>query len=87
MPFEQFDRSKLKLKPLDERIHDLDLSVMKPAVSDSGYRHPKIGILAERIRNAKEKHADVTMMLGGHVIRSGTAPCMIAMMEAGYCGG
>ena len=83
MPFELFDRSRLELKPLRERIHDLDLSVMKPAVSDNGYRHPTIDILAERIKKAREAGADVTMMLGGHVIRSGVAPCMIAMMESG----
>lgn len=84
MPFEMFDRSRLKLLPLKERIHDLDLSVMKEPVADNGYRHPTIEILADRIRKAKEQHANVTMMLGGHVIRSGVAPCMNAMMETGY---
>lgn len=84
MPFECFDRSRLALKPLGERVHDLHMDVMKPAVYDNGYRHPTIDILADRIRKAKEKRADVTMMLGGHVIRSGVAPAMNAMMEAGY---
>lgn len=84
MPFAMFDRSRLKLLPLEQRIHDLDISVMKEAVSDNGYRHPTIDILADRIRKAKERGANVTMMLGGHVIRSGVAPSMIAMMEQGY---
>ncbi len=84
MPFEVFDRSRLKLLPLGERVHDLHIDVMKPAVADNGYRHPTIDLLADRIRFAKEKGADVTMMLGGHVIRAGVAPSMIAMMEAGY---
>ena len=84
MPFETFDRSRLKLLPLSERIHDLDIRVMKPAVADNGYRHPTIELLAQRIREAKEKGANVTLMLGGHVIRAGVAPAMIAMMEAGY---
>lgn len=84
MPFEMFDRSRLKLLPLEKRIHDLDLSVMKEPVADNGYHHPTIEILADRIRKAKEKNATVTLMLGGHVIRSGVAPCMNAMMEAGY---
>ena len=80
-----FDRSRLNLLPLSERIHDLQLeTTMLPAVADNGYRHPTIGILADRIRVAKEKKADVTTMLGGHVIRSGVAPAMDAMMEAGY---
>ena len=84
MPFELFDRSRLRLLPLDERIHDLHYDTMQPAVFDNGYRHPTLDILADRIRRAKDLGADVTMMLGGHVIRAGVAPSMIAMMEAGY---
>ena len=84
MPFEPFDRSRLKLLPLDDRIHDLHIDVMKPAISDNGFRHPTVNILAERIREAQKRRATVTMMLGGHVIRAGVAPSMIAMMDAGY---
>ena len=85
MPFEMFDRTRLNLLPLQERIHDLQLdTTMLPAVADNGYCHPTISLLAERIRIAKEKHANVTLMLGGHVIRAGVAPCMEAMMKAGY---
>ena len=84
MPFEMFARSRLNLKPLAERIHDLDLSVMQEPVKDNGYKHPTIGILADRIRKAKEAGATVTLMLGGHVIRAGVAPCMIELMEKGY---
>lgn len=84
MPFPMFDRSKLNLLPLSERIHDLDYSIMQEAVADNGYHHPTIDLLAERIRAAKTQDANVTMMLGGHVIRAGVAPSMIAMMEAGY---
>ncbi len=84
MSFETFDRSRLCLKPLSERAHDLDLSVMKSAVFDSGYRHPAIPTLSSRIRAAREAYANVTMMLGGHVIRAGVAPSLNAMMEAGF---
>ena len=84
MPFEMFDRSRLALKPLDARVHDLTIDVMKSPVADNGYRHPTIDLLADRIRRAKALGANVTMMLGGHVIRAGVAPSMIAMMESGY---
>lgn len=84
MPFEMFDRRQLRLKPLEERVHDLDLSVMKPPVQDNGYRHETLDVIADRVRRARERSANVTMMLGGHVIRAGTAPCMIAMMQAGF---
>ena len=85
MPFEMFDRSRLRLLPLNRRIHDLQLeTTMLPAVFDSGYRHPVIDTLSDRIRRAREANADVTLMLGGHVIRAGVSPAMIAMMEAGF---
>ena len=85
MPFEMFDRSRLKLLPLGDRIHDLQLeTTMKPAVYDNGWKHPTITLLAERMRKAKELGANVTMMFGGHVIRAGVAPCMEAMMKEGY---
>jgi len=85
MPFEMFDRSRLNLLPLNDRIHDLQLeTTMQPAVFDCGWQHPTISLLADRMRKAKELGANVTMMLGGHVIRAGVAPCMEAMMNAGY---
>lgn len=85
MPFEVFDRSRLKLLPLGERIHDLQLeTTMQPAVFDCGWKHPTIDLLADRMRKAKELGANVTMMFGGHVIRAGVAPSMEAMMNAGY---
>ncbi len=84
MPFEIFDRSRLRLLPLSQRVHDLTVDVMKPAVFDSGYHHTTIDTLADRISTARERRANITMMMGGHVIRSGVAPSIIAMMENGY---
>ncbi|MGI6403928.1 MAG: hypothetical protein ACOX0K_06935 [Oscillospiraceae bacterium] len=84
MAFETFDRSQLKLLPLSERIHDLDLRVMMSPDEKIQYTHPTIDLLARRIATAKEAGAAVMMMLGGHVIRAGVAPCLIRLMEKGY---
>jgi hypothetical protein len=84
MPFEQFDRSKLRMRPLSERIHDLDLSVMlNPETHIPAFAHPSIDALCGRIVKAREKNASVLMMLGAHVIRGGTAPYLIKLMERG----
>ncbi len=84
MPFKQFDRSRLKLKPLAQREHDLDLGVMmQPGGSLPEFRHPTIGILAERIITARRKGASVILMMGAHVIRAGAAPLLIALMKKG----
>jgi len=84
MPFEQFDRSRLVLKPLKERVHDIDLSVMMyPDGELPNFKHPAISALADRIIEAREKGASVIMMMGAHVIRAGAPPLLIWLMEKG----
>ncbi|MBN2853705.1 MAG: hypothetical protein JXQ23_13295 [Clostridia bacterium] len=85
MPFEMFDRSKLILKPLEEREHDLDLSVMMDINQKPALLHDeKIDIIVEKIKQAKKKNATVMMMMGAHVIRAGCTPWLIRLMEEGY---
>lgn len=84
MPFQEFDRSRLHLKPLAGRTHDVGLCVMMDPDAMPEYTHAKIDILADRMRTARERGASVLMMLGGHVIRAGAAPCLIRLMQAGY---
>ena len=81
MPFEQFDRSRLRLLPLCERVHDLDLSVMVNPDEQPEYHHDTIDLLAQRVRAAREKGASVLMMMGGHVVRAGVGPCLIRLAE------
>ena len=56
MPFKKFDRSKLILKSLSEREHDLTLDVMFDINGEiPKFDHPSIDILADRIIKAREK--------------------------------
>ncbi|MDR3050252.1 MAG: hypothetical protein LBU67_00840 [Oscillospiraceae bacterium] len=84
MPFPQFDRSRLKLLPLAQRVHDLNLSVMLCPEASGDFSHPTIDLLARRIRAAREKGAPVLMTMGAHVIRAGAAPLLIRLMEQGF---
>ncbi|MGL4943359.1 MAG: hypothetical protein ACRC46_09240 [Thermoguttaceae bacterium] len=81
MPFPQFDRSRLRLKPLAERVHDLDLSVMLDPRSPAMWSHPSLAPLASRIRVAKSRGATVLWMLGAHVIRAGCTPILVRLLE------
>ncbi|MDR2815248.1 MAG: hypothetical protein LBB62_00885, partial [Proteiniphilum sp.] len=84
MPFPQFDRSRLRTLPLNDRIHDLDLSVMlDPDSHKPSFKHPAIDLLAGRILAAREKNAAVIMMMGAHVIRAGNGPYLLRLMESG----
>lgn len=84
MPFQQFDRSKLNLLPINQREHDLDLSIMLDPLAKTDYSHPTIDIIADRIRKARKAGAPVMMMMGAHVIRAGTAPILIRLLEEGW---
>ena len=50
MPYPQFDRSQLKLKPLAERLHDMTLDyILDPAAPVPPVDDPSLPVLAERI--------------------------------------
>lgn len=84
MPHKQFDRTLLNIKPLDERIHDLDLTIMKrPGDSIELLDKPRIGELAQAIVKARESDAAVILMMGAHMIRAGNGPLIADLMRQG----
>lgn len=78
-----FDRNKLKIKPLKERVHDLDMDICKHVVR-SAQVSESIREVAKRIIAAKQNNKAVIFMMGGHVIRSGTQRYIIDLIEKGY---
>lgn len=85
MPYEKFDRSQLNILPLEERIHDVNISIIKD-INDEipRFDHPAIPILAEKIVKARRDYdATVLMMYGAHVIRTGNGLFMIELMKRG----
>ncbi|MCL2625089.1 MAG: hypothetical protein FWD31_15615, partial [Planctomycetaceae bacterium] len=90
MPFNTFDRSRLQLKPLSERVHDLDLSVMIAPDAPATLAHPSLDVLADRIRQSRccpagvPGGSTVLWMLGAHVLRAGCAPVLVQLLEEGY---
>ena len=85
MPFEQFDRSQLRILPLSERDHDLCLDdiVNTPTGARSQFEHPALAIFAERIVNAARNRRAVIFACGAHVLRQGNAPLLIDLMQRG----
>ncbi|KPL78737.1 hypothetical protein ADN00_05715 [Ornatilinea apprima] len=84
MPFPQFDRSRLKLKPLSERIHDLTLDVMmQPTDPAPSFENPDLPTIADRILRAREAGSAIIVMMGAHVLRKGNALLLIDMMKRG----
>ncbi len=72
MPFEEFDRSRLKVLPLQEREHDMTIDEVLPL--DAEIEHlddPDLDLLAERIVTARRNGGTVLWSMGAHVIKQG----------------
>ncbi len=80
-----FNRKALSIKPLSQRKHDLDISIID---NTDGTRtlniDKKIHIIAKNIIQARAKRSAVVLMMGAHVIRSGAQKYLIDLLERGY---
>lgn len=82
MPYRKFDRSRLKLKPLSERVHDLDISaIMALDAQVPPYEHPDLDALAQRIVAARRRGGEVVLMMGAHVIRKGNSRFIVDLIK------
>lgn len=79
-----FDRSRLLIKPLAERTHDLAVPHWMSLSEGAGaFTHPDLPVVTEALRQAKEKGAARILMMGAHLLRSGSNRHMIDLMERG----
>jgi hypothetical protein len=88
MPYPAFDRSRLVIKPLNERQHDLQLGCMLALEAASQFAHPAVATVAECMRTACGKRTAggvpaSVLMMGAHVIRAGVSRLVIDLMERG----
>ena len=84
MPYPLFDRSKLHIKPLAERKHDMQLDQVL-ALNSPGepFDDPQLEQIAGRIKRARGNGAPVILMMGAHVIKVGLSRFVIDLMERG----
>jgi hypothetical protein len=79
-----FDRSRLVLRPLDEREHDMHLDyVLELDAPVEPYVHANLPLLVERIATARGAGHPVIMMMGAHVIKQGCSRFICAMLRQG----
>lgn len=80
-----FDRKALKIKPLRERKHDLDISIISSLNPNNDIDlKNKFYTIAKNIIYGKKKGASIILMMGAHVTRSGVQHYIIDLMERGY---
>lgn len=83
MPYPLFDRSRLVIKPLAERKHDLSLDDILPLDTPAKFGHPSIPTIGRRLTKAKLNGAARMLIMGAHVLRAGVSPHLIDLMERG----
>ena len=82
MPYPIFDRSRLAVKPLAERRHDMSLAEVLPLdAPGEPFDDPQLAQIAERIAQAHSLGAPVILMMGAHVIKTGLSRFVIDLME------
>src|SRR5271165_5616860 len=79
-----FDRSRLRLRPLAERVHELHLDHWL-ALDDAplDYAHPQLADVAARILAAHRAGAARILMMGAHVLRAGVNRPIIDLLDRG----
>lgn len=79
-----FDRGRLLVKPLAERIHDLHIDHWL-GLDDAPlpFRHPQLAEVAARIATARKSGAARILMMGAHVLRAGVNRQIIDLIERG----
>ncbi len=84
MPYPRFDRTRLNLKPLSERVHDMTIEDVLPLdVEVPELRDPRLSAVAERIAAARRNGRPVVMLMGAHVIKQGLSRFVIDLLKRG----
>jgi hypothetical protein len=83
--YQLFDRSRLLVKPLAERVNDLQLDHWLGLGDPTPeFHHADLGKVAARLVRAQSAGAARVMMIGAHVIRAGVNRHVIDLMERGF---
>jgi len=89
MPYPTFDRTRLRVRPLRERAHDMLLDEVLPLDADlhrgllDRNESPKLRTIAQRVLDARARDRPVILMMGAHVIKVGLSRYVIDLLERG----
>ena len=78
-----FDRTKLELKSLGKRSHDIDLNRIQQ-LENKKCDNEVLRDVALHIVAAKKKGKRIVLMIGAHTVRSGVQLYLIDLLERGY---
>jgi hypothetical protein len=79
-----FDRDRLKLRPLQERKHDMDVSyVLQLDDPIEEFQDPALPAVAKRLEEARQRGSARLLMMGAHVIKMGVSRFVIELLRRG----
>lgn len=85
MPYKAVDLSKVTTYPLPQRQNRVALDdFINPGAPPPAFNHPEFAELVDRLAAARKNGRPVIWMIGGHVVKCGLAPVVIALMERGF---
>ena len=83
--YEQFDRSRLMLRPLGERANLVTLDdVLAVGEAPMPYDNPRLAAVADAIAAARGDGAPVVLMMGAHVIKQGLSRYVCDLIARGW---
>lgn len=82
--YRRFDRSRLIIKPLAERVHDLPLARWM-ALDDEAppFSHPDLPEIARTLAAARRGGSARILMMGAHLLRAGANRHIVDLLERG----
>ncbi len=88
MPYPQFNRDDVCMKPLSSRINKSEIEKIYVPVTQEPpeelMAHDSVKKAVERIVTARENERSVMMTFGAHTIKNGMGPVLIKLMEDGW---
>ncbi|HMC62264.1 MAG TPA: HAD family hydrolase, partial [Candidatus Solibacter sp.] len=83
--FPIFDRSRLLIRPLAERVHDLHLDQWLSLDADTpAFEHADLPTVAQHLAEARAAGAARILIMGAHVLRAGVNRHIIDLVERGF---
>ncbi|HVX67929.1 MAG TPA: hypothetical protein VHA11_15055 [Bryobacteraceae bacterium] len=82
--YEPFDRSRLLIKPLSERVHDFRAQECLPLDAPADPVTPDLAAIARRLNCARRAGRARILMMGAHVIKTGASRFVIDLIERGF---
>lgn len=84
--YKQFDRSRLRVLPLADRLHDLQLSNWLSLEDETPPYERDLSTVARPLAAARESGSARILMMGAHLLRAGVNRHIIDLMERGFIG-